>query len=263
MRRLVATLLLFTVMLPAQAEQVLVTFGSEYFSWREYDGDSKLLEETGLRHFVGLEAESMPGANWIYALRSRLYLGRVDYDGQTQSGVPHVTDTDYLGWTAELDFTRHFPGTLASAPVWGVKLALGYDNWRRDLADNYNPYIGTTVAGYTEDYRVGYGRLGAVYSGSQGWSLQGGVKLPFFTSERAGLTRLGYDSDPVLKPKPDYSLYASVSYHLNPRWNLGGYYDSYRFRRSDSALVTGGSLGSVYQPESQQDTIGFYLNYRF
>ncbi len=258
MHRFPAGLLLLSALLPAQAEQLMVTFGSEYFSWREYAGDSKLLEETGLRHFAGLEAESTPAANWVYGLRSRLYLGRVAYDGQTQSGTPHTTDTDYLGWMAELDFTHHFLTSTAGPHAWGITFSFGYDSWLRSLRDKGNVY------GYDERYDVGYGRLGATYSGNHGWSVQGGVKLPFYTSETVGLTRLGFDSDPTLKPKPDYSLYASVSYRLNPRWNLGGYYDSYRFRQSDSELVTGGgSLYSVHQPKSQQDTLGFYLNYRF
>lgn len=258
MYRVLSAALLCVVLLPAQAEQLMVTFGGEYFSWREYDGDSKLLEETGLRHFVGLEAESVPAASWVYGLRSRLYLGRVAYDGQTQSGIPHTTDTDYLGWMAELDFTHRFLSSPAAPHAWGITFSFGYDSWLRSLRDKGSVY------GYEERYDVGYGRLGAVYSSNQGWLVQGGVRLPFYTSETVGLTRVGYDSDPVLKPKPDYSLYASIVYSLNPRWDLGGYYDSYRFRASDSSLVSGGgSLYSVHQPQSQQDTIGFYLNYRF
>jgi hypothetical protein len=258
MRQFAAGILLLSSVLPAQAEQLAVTFGGEYFSWREYDGSDKLLEETGLRHFVGLDAASVPASNWVYGLRSRVYLGRVAYDGQTQSGTPHTTDTDYLGWTAELDFTHRFTSTVAAPGSWGLTLSVGYDSWLRSLRDNAG------VSGYDERYDVGFGRLGAVYSGGNGWSVQGGVKLPFYTSESVGLTRIGFDSDPTLKPKPDYSLYATVSYRLNSRWDIGGYYDSYRFRASDSALVTGdGSLYSVYQPKSQQDTVGFYLNFRF
>lgn len=258
MYRFLSAVVLCAVLLPAQAEQLVVTFGAEYFSWREYDGDSRLLEETGLRHFVGLDAASVPAANWAYGLRSRLYLGRVAYDGQTQTGDPHTTATDYLGWTAELDFTHRFLSSPAAPQSWGITFSFGYDSWLRALRDKGSVY------GYEERYDVGYGRLGAVYSGAHGWSVQGGVKLPFYTSETVGLTRLGFDSDPTLKPKPDYSLYASVNYRLNPRWDLGGYYDSYRFRPSDGALVShGASLYNVYQPKSQQDTLGFYLNYRF
>ncbi|GAB4288784.1 MAG: hypothetical protein Kow0096_01390 [Thiohalomonadaceae bacterium] len=266
MYRLVVITLLLVAMLPARAAQVLVTFGSEYLAWREYDGDgSRLLEQAGRRHFVGLKADVAPASNWNYGLRSRIYLERVGYDGSTQVGVFHAADNDYFGWSAELDFTRSFPAALASdEPAWGIKLGIGYDSWRRELLDAYNPYLGQVVYGHAEDYQVGYGRLGAVYSGGAGWVVQGGVKLPFYTAESVGLTRLGYDSDAGLKPKPDYSLYAAVSYRLNGRWDLGGYYDSYRFRQSDSRQASdGGSLYNVYQPKSQQDSIGFYLNYRF
>lgn len=270
MHRFLVGWLLLTALLPAQAEQLRVTFGSEYFSWREYDGGSKLLEETGPRFFLGIEAENAVSSQWLYGFRGRLYGGSVSYQGQAQElsppflTYPHDTTSSYSGWSAEVDFTRQFLPHGAHEPAWGISFALGYDNWRRRLADSYNRYFDSIVAGYAEDYQVGYGRLGLVFSPA-GWSLQGGVKLPFFTSESVGLTRLGFDNDPVLKPQPDYSLYASLSYRLNPRWDVGGYYDSYRFLVSDDVPVElGGTLfGYFYQPKSQQDSIGFYLNYRF
>jgi len=238
-----------------QADDLQVTFGSEYFSWREYDGSSKLLEETGPRYFIGLEAENTQGNDWVYGLRGRLYTGRVDYDGQTMSGTPVTTDTDYSGWSAEFDFTRHFVGTQPSTAVdyWGLKLALGYDMWLRNIRDRGSVY------GYEERYDVGYGRLGAVYTTGSGWSMQGGLKLPLFTAEEVGLSRFAGLEDITLKPKPDYSLYASVNYRLDGRWSVGGYFDSYRFKSSDTDSL----YGVFYQPKSQQDTIGFYLNYRF
>ncbi|MEW6646027.1 MAG: hypothetical protein AB1450_02365 [Pseudomonadota bacterium] len=264
MHRLVVTALLLAAMLPARAEQVLVTFGSEYFSWREYDGGVRWPEEAGLRHFVGLKTDSAPAGNWHYGLHSRIYPRRVAHDGAPLRGAP--TGSNDSGWSAELDFTRAFPAALGSddEPVWGIKLGIGYDSRRRESVAAYSPYRGQAVYGYAEDYQVGYGRLGAVYSGGAGWEVQGGVKLPFYTGDSAGPPRAGYDSDPGLKPKPDYSLYAAVSYRLNGSWDLGGYYDSYRFRQSDSSPVTeDGSLYNIYQPRSQQDSIGFYLNYRF
>lgn len=267
MYRLVVTALLFVAMLSARAEQVLVTFGSEYLTWYEYDSDgSRLLEQAGLHHFAGRKADVAPASNWNYGLRSRIYLGRIGYAGAPQKrGVLPTVDSDYFGWSAELDFTRSFPAALVSdEPAWGIKLGIGYDIWRRELLDAYNPVPGQAVYGYAEDYQVGYGRLGGVYSGGAGWMVQGGVKLPFYTAASVGLTQLGHESDPGLKAKPDYSLYAAVSYRLNGRWNLGGYYDSYRFRQSDGSQAgDGGSLYNLYQPKSQQDSIGFYLNYRF
>lgn len=245
---------------PAQAEEYQVTFGSEYFFWREYDGSSKLLEERGPRFFVGLDAENAQASDWVYGLRGRLYTGRVNYDGQTQAGVPHTTDTDYSGWSAEFDFTRRFISAQPTkADYWGLKLALGYDSWLRNIRDRGSVY------GYEERYDVGYGRLGAIYTGGAGWSVQGGLKLPLFTGEYVELTRLGYD-DVTLRPKPDYSLYASITYRLDARWSLGGYFDSYRFKSSDIEPETIGGVPTgrgLYQPKSQQDTIGFYLNYRF
>lgn len=266
MYRLTVATLLFVITLPASsAEQLRVTFGSEYFAWREYTNGSRLLKETGQRYFIGLRADSDLHNSWNYNLASRIYLGRVDYDGSTMADELHTTDTDYLGWSAELGMMRSFPlAATEHESALGFRFGIGYDRWQRKLLDKQNPYLGREVYGYTEDYQVGYGRLGAVYSLGGDWELQGGVKIPFYTSEDVGLGRVGYDSDVSLRPKPDYSLYASINYRLSGRWDLGGYYDSYRFRQSDSVSVTSsGTLYKVYQPKSQQDSIGLFLNYRF
>lgn len=246
------------------AEPVWVGFGSEYFNWREYDGSgTRLLEESGPRYFLGLESENAVSPEWVYGLRGRLYLGRVGYDGQTLATPPVAvaTDTDYSGWSAELDFTRRFLAEASdtSGDHWGVRLALGFDSWRRNIRDTATAY------GYEERYGIGYGRLGAVYTSARGWSVQGGVKLPLVTGETVGWSRFGYD-DPILRPKPDYSLYATASYRFDQHWSVGGYYDSYRFKQSDTEPLTVNGIPSgwsVYQPKSQQDTIGLYLQYRF
>jgi len=254
---------LFSCLVPlAHAEPLQVTFGGEYFSWREYDQNRRLLEETGPRYFVSLKTGQPTQGSWRYDLAGRVYLGQADYDGHTQVGTPYATDTDYLGWAAELGVTRML-GVTDNLSGWGIRLGLGYDAWRRRVQDGYD-LLGKRTYGHDEDYRIGYGRLGAVYGLGDGWQLQGGLKLPFYAHEHAELSRLSYDGDTTLKPKPDYSLYASLSYRLNGRWDVGGYYDSYRFRESGQRTVNrAGNPYSVYQPKSQQDTLGFYLNYRF
>ncbi len=243
--------------LPACGDELQVNFGSEYFVWREHDNGRQLLEETGPRYFIGLDASNRRD-QWSYLLNGRLYTGQVAYDGQTQSGTPVRTDTDYSGWSAEMRFAYAFDWRTAGAAPWGMIFGGGFDSWRRTLRDNAGVY------GYEEDYQIAYGRFGMTYSRPALWNAEFGLKRPIATSERVGLSRFGYD-DVTLRPEPMTSLYASVSYTLAPRWSLIGYYDSYHFAASPIVPITiGGSATGrgAYQPESTQDTYGLQLQYR-
>lgn len=238
------------------ADDVGIHFGSEYYSWNEYDNGRHLLEENGPRFFVGIDANNYRDL-WQYTLSGRLYTGRVSYDGQTQIGTPHSTDTDYNGFDAELTFARRLDTGSPTPSNWSLLFSAGYNGWRRNIRD------ANGVAGYVEDYQIGYGRLGLLYRGDSQWTAQVGVKRPFYTTEQVGLSRFGYD-DPTLSPAPLPSLYASFNYPLNRDWGLLGYYDSFEFDKSHTeALTIGGvPVGTVYQPQSSYQTIGIGLRYQ-
>src|SRR3990172_8134655 len=71
--------------------------GFESFQWKEFEGGERLLKESGLRFSIGgnLGNDLMREQGFIYDIDGKLYLGRVNYDGQTQSGQPAKTDTEY------------------------------------------------------------------------------------------------------------------------------------------------------------------------
>ena len=196
-------------------------------------------------------------SGWIYGVRGRVFGDNSAYVEQTLSGA--IANSRGGGWSAEMDFTRPVRRDADATDYWGLNLALGYDHWHTSSSGNVsNP-------GYDERYGVGFGRVGAVlHSSRYGVSLGGGVKLPFYASGSVGLGRRGVD-DLALTPRPDYSLYATVDYRVSERWKLGGYFDSHRFKPSDVIPLTAGGLpvGGGYQPKSQQDSVGIYLNYRF
>lgn len=101
------------------------------FDFREFDAQGdRLLREDGL--LVGI-AGRWDGIfrHWSFGLAGELSGGEVDYDGQTQAGVPLQTKTDELifegqariGWIVPLK--RGF-----STEYFG---ALGYRGWERDI----------------------------------------------------------------------------------------------------------------------------------
>lgn len=251
-KRLLCSLVLLFGFVSEAVAELGVEFGIEDFRWREFDAGARLLEESGRRYRIG--------ASWRQPLRfdqrdsifvrASLYFGSVDYDGQacTLSGlcVPFQTDSDYLGTAAEVSFA-HGLGLSGSGEIFG---GVGIDSWERDVRGRAD------VAGAIENWTVFYlfaGGGGRWQHAGARYHLQAGAKFPFFTYELA-------DSfDVTLEPKGRASLFARLGTDFmaggKPQWGFGLYYDSYRFAMSDVERV--GSI-FVWQPESEQDVIGFY-----
>jgi len=249
----------------AQASDIDVSAGTEYFIWQEYsDGGSKLLDETGMRYFVGVSGSNDLNRNWSSDFGVRLYSGTVDYDGETQppQSVPVKTDTDYSGTTFELGFTRYTAErrNLATGE-WLIRFAIGTDRWRRGLQDSHDAN-GNAVSGYVERYLSNYAKLGAIYRVEGSWEAGFGAKAPFFVSEKADMG----GSNVTLNPEGQLSLYAHLDVPLSRQWGVSVNYDSYRFAKSDKELTYIPSKSAYYwvwQPESSQDTLGVAVHYRF
>jgi hypothetical protein len=246
-----------------------VNAGVENFRWEEFSGGRRLLSETGPRLVVGFTLDRLLQGNQTnpYSAEARAYLGVVDYDGQTQSGVSAKTDVDYFGVSAEAMGGLRLVGSPRMDLLGGV----GMDTWTRDIQDGVTAN-GSTALGYREDYFILYGKLGPGFlfqSETSRSYLQFGLKYPFYTYERAYLTSIGFDSDVELAPGKQLSGY--VKWQMNwgrqadkPRFGVSFYYDSYRFSASASKTVSAGSaLYSVHQPESRMDVLGARFEYYF
>jgi len=262
MRRYASIVLLMLPQL-ACAMDFRVSVGSESFSWKEYDNSgSRLLEEDGLRHFVAFDANNSIDNYWDSDFSGRVYSGTVDYDGQTQSGRPVSTDTDYDGFQLEAGF-RYYPISQNRVSLnqgrGGIRMAVGVDTWRRKLHDATLP-DNTVVLGYTEEYTTTYGRLAAYYGGGGRYTLNAGVKYPFVTNESVGLEALGLPSDVTLHPQGRFSPYANIELQLNRNWGVQLYYDSYHFAESDAETV---GTATVIQPKINQQVIGGKVSFLF
>ncbi|MEK7223187.1 MAG: hypothetical protein AAB156_02830 [Pseudomonadota bacterium] len=246
-----------------------VNAGVENFCWEEFSGGRRLLSETGPRLVVGFTLDRLLQGNQTnpYSAEARAYLGVVDYDGQTQSGVSAKTDVDYFGVSAEAMGGLRLVGSPRMDLLGGV----GMDTWTRDIQDGVTAN-GSTALGYREDYFILYGKLGPGFlfqSETSRSYLQFGLKYPFYTYERAYLTSIGFDSDVELAPGKQLSGY--VKWQMNwgrqadkPRFGVSFYYDSYRFSASASKTVSAGStLYNVHQPESRMDVLGARFEYYF
>lgn len=253
----IITLLLFAFWgAQAQADDYQWGAGVEYFSWREYTNCPQTLEERGPRFFLGLDGVNHKNQNWELSFQGKAYAAFVVYDGFTQSCVPLTANTSYIGVAGEASATRWLAEAAPASrwPQMGLRMGLGLDAWRRTIV---------AAGGYSEDYVIGFARLGIAARRGDDWTAEAGIKHPLSTSEVARLQAVGFSSDAVLQPKGDYSYFASIKYQSSPKYNMKIYYDSYRFNRSDS--ITIGSCPpsniacSVHQPTSHQDTIGFIV----
>lgn len=237
------------------ANEWSLQFGIEDFRWREFEGGSRLLEESGTRYSLGIGIESpvSPDALTVLGVEGKLYFGTVGYDGQacnivTSVCVPSASDTDYNGLMGEAWIARRQPG--AGGGAFEVFGAAGIDGWRREVKST------ATASGSTEDWTVFYGRAGAGWrTGS--YALRAGLKLPLAVNES---TDFGVD----LEPKGRVSLFldfaGTVHESTRQSWAISAFYDSYRFAESDHVIVsTNIGLVEIWQPESHQDVLGLRL----
>jgi hypothetical protein len=235
------------------AEPMRLSYGLERFLWEEFDnGGQRLLDESGFRHVFALRGVNAHGLQLQSDFNASITFGTVAYDGQTQSGVPVSTDTDYRGYGLEAGIT-YFPGGEAAATGPGGRVALGLDTWERSLQG---------AGGYDEHYMVTYGRLAGVYAAPPVWWLEFGAKLPLAISERVDLSDYGYAGEVNLKPEGRPSLYLTWRYQLNARFDFSLSYDGYLFAKSDDEIVYNeidGNYYAIHQPRSEMQTLGLTL----
>lgn len=229
--------------------------GLEDYRWVEYPAGSAIHpRENGPRLALFLNWTQDGEEGGLFAWRAKLYGGTVNYDTYvTKTGAPFSTKTDYNGAVSEGQlFYRDNLG--------GYRLdylgSLGLDFWRRA--------IHTTGGHQTEDYSILFARAGlrlAKSAREPGFHGEFGIKYPLWTRENAFLDSSGYTSNPKISPKGLVSGYAELGYRINTRFDVLGYYDSWRFGRSADvmAMDTSGAAWLIHQPKSSMDALGIKL----
>ena len=230
----------------------------EDYHWQETIDNSPLSpEEYGLRYAIHLKWTQDRERGLLFGYRGKLYAGKVHYDTFYQTtSAPVATTTQYSGAAHEGQLSYRVTSTHQQLDYVA---GLGLDTWQRSVANNGFNQV--------EDYLIIYLRSGInLEQAGKGKGLHGGVglKYPLYTWEDAHLDSLGYDSNPVITPGKDISLYAELGYRINKNWDVLGYYDSWRFKRSKTVMASrGGMLYGVYQPQSSMDAYGIKAMYSF
>lgn len=128
--------------------KLAVTPGVYAFNYSEYSqNNTELNNEQGLLPGIALQYEHSQH-NHVLRLHSSLHDGKVDYDGRTQGGTAHTTDTETQLFTlglrlmpAQLEFSLHevFQTSLLSA-LQAPRFFIGFQYWRwdRDILTHNN-----------------------------------------------------------------------------------------------------------------------------
>jgi hypothetical protein len=223
--------------------------GFESFRWKE--STTPTVKESGLRWALDLTwAQSKePGLSAGYNLK--FYQGKVDYTGATLFGnLPISTEVDYRGLTNEIQAIWRTSSTVDAV------FAAGWDRWERKLQ----------ASGQQEDWDVLYVKLGASMAANVKTGVIGsiGAKYPVWTRENANFPSIGATDNPRLRPGKAVSLYGTLGYRVNPRWDVIAYYDSYRFKESNVVAVPfPGVIQGFIQPESKMDVFGMKIQHNF
>ncbi len=253
-RKFLIAVILATVLPPSVAcAEFTLNGGAEYLYWKETTVPE--VKETGPLYALGIAYTQNRDAGALFAYRGKLWGGTVDYDGATLfGGTPVESTTNYSGLSNELQVRWRKAGKIGGN-LDGI-LGTGLDVWRRSLSSVQR-----------EDYAIGYLRLG-VESGtddSSKWSVSLGLKYPIWTYEDAHLDRIGFDSNPILRPGKEISPFGSLGYRFTPKLQIVGYYDGFRLGRSAAVqaneIASGLGPTTLVQPASTMSVFGIRVEF--
>ena len=215
------------------------------FTWKEFQNGDQLLKESGPIFGIGAAAKWTVVNQLTLKLNGEFFIGSIDYDGQTQSGIPVETDTDYDGFIFQGDMGWEFVigENLSIEPFAGY----GVRRWDRDIQS-------TNIAtGYKEEWTSYYARLGVrgehAYNDQFGVFTEAGIRIPTDTENKVDALNV------TLEPGDKNSFFAEIGC----KWKslkASVFYDSMRF--SDSDVVRG-----YLQPESEADIYGLDIGWTF
>jgi hypothetical protein len=251
---------------PAAAGDYNVYLTADHFAWKEFGDDgSRQLKESGTLYGVGFIYTDEFRNHLTVRPAVELFGGTVDYDGQTQSGIPLTTKVDYFGIKLGGDLGRRFrPGqSVFIEPFAG----LGVRAWVRDINDG-TAANGSPTSDFRESWITVYAPVGLrggvdISSGTQLFA-EAGIKLPLYNENTAYQSYAGLGSDITVHPGKRSSLFAEAGLKIK-RFKGSVFYDSMRFTKSNTVITTYGYFlyYTNWQPKSALDLYGVKLGVEF
>ncbi len=241
----------------------------QYFSWKEFVGGRRILEEEGPLFGIGVGARfDLYRKSLMLKVQGEIFGGDVHYRGQTQmnsnpalSERPVKTSVIYFGTRLETDIGLRM--SLAEGSVEPFA-GLGYRWWLRALENstaidaNGNLF---PVGGYTEFWRTLYTRLGMRGSYSPGRDLtffaEAGGRYPFLNRNSADFPGAG---NITLEPEPRWSVFSEIGARYG-KLRTALFYEGFRFGQSRPVPIGGGV--ALLQPKTDSDIFGISVGWAF
>lgn len=233
-----------------------------HFDYSEFSTTDKLLNnETGW--LPGLEANLTHAItpNWSVSINTSYYQGTVDYDGQTQQGVPHTTDSDAALFRLGARLDR-----LIYKDIRLFASAQGHQ-WERDIKDQGN------ISGIDETYEWLEYSLGLntffVVTEKDNINLEVSYLLIRDATVFVDLSRVNLGTTTLdLGDGTGARLALSWIHQYKNDFNLGLglFFEGWEFGRSNTRqLENGSSIIYVTEPRSETRNIGlkFDIEYMF
>lgn len=175
-----------------------VEYGDASGTYNSFDGDDNtfLDGESGL--IPGVVMKLRTNKKIFYEWEGSLYYNQVEYDGQTQSGIPITTKSDALIIDTHFNVGYDFkPSFGRDSKIYG---GLGYRYWYRNILPTIinspgSADDGKTVAGLFEEYTWFYALLGYAVNFDATNNVKVGLdfRLTKMLNAKMDLDYLGFD----------------------------------------------------------------------
>jgi len=244
------------------AEEMGLSFIVEYFNWKEFVDDHRLLKESGPRFGIGWDYHAeFFDKHLILKPRIEIIAGQVDYNGATQSDVHVSSDTDYYEGKAEFDigWQVELSENFSVVPFGGV----GLRGWYRKIHGATASDGLTRAAGYPEEWYSLYLKSGfrGVFSLNENLHLfvEAGGKFPVYNENKALFDESDLGPNVTFKTGNDLSWFIEAGLQYKS-FKSSIYYDGMRFSKSDIEYSHG---MRYYQPKTKADMYGMRIGVIF
>jgi len=231
-----------------------------HFDYTEFNTSDQVLDrETGWLGGIEAKLGHAITADWFINIHSSYYQGTVDYDGQTQQGTPHTTDTgtNLFRYGAQIERAiyqqaRLFVGAQAH-------------QWDRDINDNNN------VSGISETYKwieYAFGVNADIYSDKKNlFNIEAAYLLTRNATIDVDLSRVDFGSatlDIGDGTGGRLNLNWKRKSENNIRYGLTLFIEAWNFGRSNTNRTQGGSSSVfVTEPRSETRNAGLKFNIEY
>jgi len=252
-------LLIFSQTIKAES-QFSITPSLMHFDYTEFNFNGSVLDrETGWIPGIQFRLTQDLLNQLNIELEISTYGGNVDYSGQTQTGLPHHTQTN----EKLLRFGAHLIAALS--PNTDIYLATKYHQWDRNIRSNNG------VASLFEQY--------------QWWEISAGSRILFWIKDGQSWIAdiailqtisptIYVDLSSVDAGSTDLNLGPDTGARLQLMWKtsaddhytygINAFYEIWGFGVSNTQSTSGGSSSlSIYEPESKTRHAGIQLQLNF